>query len=58
VKADPRARVTRILAMSGHGGEHAREQILGAGADGFLEKPIGLEALQAEVARLLARAAG
>ena len=57
VKADPRARVTRILAMSGHGGEHAREQMLEAGADGFLDKPIGLERLQAEVARLLALAA-
>jgi two-component system OmpR family response regulator len=57
VKADPRAGVTRILAMSGHGGELAREQILEAGADGFLEKPIGLERLQAEVVRLLAPAA-
>ena len=54
VKADPVARVTRILAITGHGGEHTREQILEAGADGFLEKPIGLPELQAEVARLLA----
>jgi CheY-like chemotaxis protein len=56
VKADPRTRATRILAITGHGGEHAREQVLEAGADGFIEKPIGLDALQAEVGRLLARA--
>ena len=57
VKANPRTRGTRILAMTGHGGEHAREHMLEAGADGFLEKPIGLEALHMEVARLLTAAA-
>jgi two-component system OmpR family response regulator len=54
VKADPATRATRILAITGHGGALTREQILEAGADGFLEKPLGLDALQAEVARLLA----
>jgi excisionase family DNA binding protein len=54
VKADPATRATRILAITGHGGEHTREQILEAGADGFLEKPIKLDDLQAEVARLIA----
>jgi two-component system OmpR family response regulator len=54
VKADPATGATRILAITGHGGALTREQILEAGADGFLEKPLGLDALQAEVARLLA----
>jgi two-component system OmpR family response regulator len=58
VKADPATRDTRILAMTGHGGQHTREQILEAGADGFLEKPIRLDTLQAEVARLVVSAAG
>ena len=53
VKADPATRETRILAITGHGAAHAREQILEAGADGFLEKPIRLDDLQAEVARLV-----
>jgi excisionase family DNA binding protein len=53
VKADPATRDTRILAITGHGGQHTREQILEAGADGFLDKPIRLDDLQAEVARLL-----
>lgn len=52
VKADPATRETRILAITG-GAQHAREQILEAGADGFLEKPIRLDDLQAEVARLV-----
>ena len=53
VKADPATGETRILAITGHGGDHTREQILESGADGFLEKPIGLDDLQSEVARLL-----
>ena len=53
VKADPATRETRILAITGHGGLHTREQVLEAGADGFLEKPVVLDALQAEVARLV-----
>jgi excisionase family DNA binding protein len=53
VKADPATRETRILAITGHGSEHTREQILEAGADGFLEKPISLDDLQKEVARLI-----
>jgi excisionase family DNA binding protein len=57
VKADPSTRETRILAITGHGGEHAREQILEAGADGLLEKPLGLDVLQAEVARLVGHGA-
>lgn len=53
VKADPATRETRILCITGHGGQHTREQILEAGADGFLEKPITLDDLQREVARLI-----
>jgi len=53
VKADPATRGTKILAITGHGGGHTREQILEAGADGFLEKPVKLDDLQAEVARLI-----
>jgi excisionase family DNA binding protein len=53
VKADPGTRETRILAITGHGAQHTREQILEAGADGFLEKPISLDDLQREVARLI-----
>ncbi len=56
VKADPATRETRILVITGHGGNHTREQILEAGADGYLEKPIQLDDLQAEVARLIVRA--
>lgn len=53
VKADTSVRDTRILAITGHAGPPTREQILDAGADGFLEKPINLDDLQAEVARLI-----
>ena len=58
VKADPATRGTRILAISGHSVQHTLEQISEAGADGFLEKPIRLDDLQREVARLVAPAAG
>jgi excisionase family DNA binding protein len=53
VKADPATRETRILAITGHGAQGTREQIFEAGADGFLAKPIRLDDLQAEVARLV-----
>jgi CheY-like chemotaxis protein len=56
VKADPATRDVRILATTGHGGAHTREQILEAGADGFLAKPISLDDLHREVARLIAPA--
>lgn len=58
VKADPATRAIRILAISGHAVPQTREQIFEAGADGFLEKPIKLDELQAEVARLVAPATG
>lgn len=53
VKADPATRDTRILAITGHGGAHTREQVLEAGADGFLAKPISLNDLHLEIARLI-----
>jgi excisionase family DNA binding protein len=53
VKADPATKGTRILAISGHGGATSREQILEAGADEFLEKPIALDDLYAAVSRLV-----
>ena len=57
VKADPAMQDTRILAITGHGGPHTREQVLEAGADGFLAKPISLNDLHQEVARLIGSAA-
>ena len=56
VKADPATRATRILAITGHAVAGTREQVLAAGADGFLEKPLGLDELLAEVVRLTATA--
>jgi excisionase family DNA binding protein len=58
VKSDPATREIRILAITGQSVHHTREQILEAGADGFLEKPIRLDDLQSEVARLIVPATG
>jgi excisionase family DNA binding protein len=56
VKADPVSRWTRILAVSGYVHSDTTAQALEAGADAFLEKPIDLRRLQAEVDRLVAPA--
>jgi excisionase family DNA binding protein len=53
VKADPVTRGTKILAMTAYPEGDARQRILEAGADGFLEKPFPLAVLQVEVARLV-----
>ena len=53
VKADPLTQFIKILAITAYPQEDARERILEAGADGFLQKPFQLEALKAEVARLI-----
>lgn len=53
VKAEPETRSTRILAITAHPEDNARERILQAGADGFLQKPFPLEELHAEVRRLM-----
>jgi two-component system, OmpR family, response regulator len=58
VKTDPATRDIKILAITGQSVHHTREQILEAGADGFLEKPIRLDDLQAEVARLIVPTTG
>jgi excisionase family DNA binding protein len=52
VKTDLGSRATRIVVMTGHAEESTRAQIVEAGADVFLEKPIELAQLQAEVDRL------
>jgi len=53
VKGDPITNGTRILAITGYVEGSARERIFEAGADAYLEKPLRLERLQAEVNRLL-----
>ncbi|MFQ5899466.1 MAG: two-component system response regulator [Candidatus Methylomirabilia bacterium] len=53
VKADPATHATRILAITGYAEWDAREGILEAGADGFLEKPFELTELRAQAARLI-----
>ena len=53
VKSDPVANATKILAMTGFPEPRVRAQILEAGADAFIEKPLQLPQLQAEVARLV-----
>ena len=52
VKADPVTSTTKILAITGYAEGDARARILEAGADGYLEKPLQLAVLHAEVARL------
>lgn len=53
VKADPRLRSIKILAVTGFEPEASRETLLAAGADGFLAKPFRAEDLVKEVKRLL-----
>ena len=52
IKADPATRSTRILAMSGYAEADTTTRVFEAGADAFLEKPIDLKCLRAEVDRL------
>ena len=53
VKGDDATRATKILAISGFGGERAKDEALGAGADAFLAKPFFTRQLDQEVRRLL-----
>lgn len=53
VKGDETTRATKILAISGFGGEGARDDALAAGADAFLAKPFFTRQLEQEVRRLL-----
>ncbi|QTF08631.1 response regulator [Brenneria izadpanahii] len=41
-----------VLMVSGHRGEETQRHFLDLGANGFLEKPLALTALQAELAQL------
>lgn len=42
-----------VLMVSGHHGEETRRHFLDLGANGFLEKPLALVTLQAELAQLV-----
>ena len=53
IRADEKTKHTKILAISGHNIEESRKNILAAGADDFLGKPFGLDALKEKVVRLL-----
>jgi two-component system, OmpR family, response regulator RpaA len=53
VKSDPITNDTKILAITGYVDGSARERIFEAGADAYLEKPLKLDRLHAEVNRLL-----
>jgi len=55
IKADPASRPTRILVMTGHTHDDTEAQVMQAGADAFLAKPVQLTRLQAEVDRLIGR---
>jgi len=55
VKADPSTRSTRILAVSGYAQSDTTARAFEAGAEGFMEKPIDLGRLRAEVDRLVGR---
>ena len=52
IKADPATRSIRILAMSGYAEPDTTSRAFEAGADAFLEKPIDLKRLRADVDRL------
>ncbi len=52
LKADPRTRQTPILVLSGLGAAEAARAV-GMGADDYLAKPFGVEALKARVQMLL-----
>ena len=54
IRLDPVLRTMRILAITGYGDEYTEAAARAAGADDFLEKPVGLAELQQRVARLLA----
>jgi excisionase family DNA binding protein len=57
IRIDPQLGEIRILAVTGYGDEQTEAAMRAAGADDFVEKPVGLADLCARVARLLARRA-
>ncbi len=52
IKANPFL-TTFIVAISGKATQSMREEVLAAGADAFLEKPVSIHVLRREVAGLL-----
>jgi excisionase family DNA binding protein len=52
IKADPATRSIKILAVSGYAQGDTTTRAFESGADAFLEKPIDLKRLRAEVDRL------
>jgi len=48
---------TPVLLVSGFAADHAAQDLLDTGADGFLEKPYTAEQLGAEIDRILGRPA-
>lgn len=44
-----------VLMVSGHAGEETHQHFKQAGADGFIVKPLGLEALRQEIRRVTGR---
>jgi excisionase family DNA binding protein len=53
MKKDPAAMQTKILAMTGYVEDGVKERIIEAGADGFIEKPVSLAVVDAEIEHLL-----
>ena len=54
LKADPRYRRIRIVALTAYAMKGDREKASDAGCEGYITKPIRLDALRTEVERLLA----
>lgn len=52
-RSHPSGRRLPIIALTAHASELDREQCLAAGMDGYLAKPVALQALSAELARHL-----
>ncbi len=50
---DRRARVAPVIALTAHAMEGDRENFLSSGMDGYVAKPIKIDALQSELDRLL-----
>jgi excisionase family DNA binding protein len=56
IKSRPRTRHTAVIAITAHPSDEARRRVTEAGADGFLSKPIDLEAVFGHLAGALNRA--
>jgi CheY-like chemotaxis protein len=54
IKTDAEGRQIKVLAISGHEGGDIKTRILGEGADAFLPKTAGVEAVMAVIDSLLA----